>query len=137
MPGASWAFVDDLKFVLPANERDWTLGQVAERVVQDWSHAHMLPLSIEKSIILHCNVHNACHVYMFEGQSMRTTDVFKDLNVLRSSHHHYNEHVASLSASCRRFAGMIRRVFCSRDANLLRKDCVTYVKPKVMYASQA
>ena len=89
MPGASWAFVDDLKFALPANECCWTLGQAAIGVIQDWSHAHMMPLSIEESLILYCGVNNDCHEYMLEGQSMLITDVFKDLGVLHLSHHHY------------------------------------------------
>ena len=33
MPGASWAFADDLKFVLPANECGWKIGQTAVGVV--------------------------------------------------------------------------------------------------------
>ena len=65
------------------------------------------------------------------------TDVFKDLGVLRSSHHHYREHVASLYASYCWFVGMIRQVFRSRDADFLWTAFVAYVKPKVMYASSA
>ena len=66
-----------------------------------------------------------------------TTDVFEDLGVLRSSHHHYSERVASLPASCRRCAGIIQRVFRLRDADLLWTASVAYFKPKVMYASPA
>ena len=94
MSSASWAFGDDLKFALPANQRGWTLGQTAVGIVQYWSHAHMILLSIEKSLILHRGLNNVCHVYMLEYHSIPTTDVFNDLGMLRQSHHHYNEHVA-------------------------------------------
>ena len=57
MPGTSWPFADDLKLVL----------QAAVGVVQDWCHAHMMSLSIEKSLILHFGANKVCHVYMLEG----------------------------------------------------------------------
>ena len=136
MPSASWAFVNDFRFVLPANECGWTLGQAAVGVVQDWSHAHMRPLLIEKSLILYCGVNNVCHEYMLEGQSMPTTDVFKDLGELRSSYHYYIELVALLFASCRWLAGMIRRVFQLRDAYLLR-TALEYTSSPVIYAFPA
>ena len=136
-PGVSWAFADNLKCALPANEHGQTLGQAAVCVVQDYSHAHMMPLSIEKSLILYCGVNNVCHVYMLEGQPMPTINVFKDLGMLRSSHHHYYERITSLSASFRWFAGMIRWVFRSYDVDLLWTAFVTYVKLKVMYATPA
>ena len=93
----------------------------------------MKPLSIGKSLILRGGVNNICHVYMLESQSMPITDVFKDLGVLRLSHRHYNVHVASLSASCQRFVGMIRQVFRSRDADLLWTTFIAYAKHKVIF----
>ena len=92
-----------------------------------------MPLSIERSLILHCGVNSVCHVYTLDGKLMPTTDVFKELGVLRSSHHHYSGYVASIPASCRRFAGMIQRVFWSRDVDFLRRAFVTYVMLQVMY----
>ena len=60
---------------------------------------------------------------------------FKDLGVLRFERRTLGEHVKTLSASCHRLAGMIKRVFKSHDDDLLWTTFKTYVIPKIMYAS--
>ena len=78
MLGASWASADCLKCALPANERGCTLELAAVGIVQGKFHAHTMPLSIEKSLVLHCSVNSVCYVNTLLGQSMPTTDEFKE-----------------------------------------------------------
>ena len=61
MPGSSFAFADEIKFEAEASERGFGLAQRAIDVVGDWSITHFMPLSIDKSLVLHCGPNNPKH----------------------------------------------------------------------------
>ena len=52
MPGSSFAFVDDIKFVAEASEQSFGFAQRAVDVIGDYSINHLMPLSVDKSLVL-------------------------------------------------------------------------------------
>ena len=60
---------------------------------------------------------------------MPATAQNKDLSVVRSECRLYRDHVAGVTTSCSRLAGMIRRAFKTRNTDLLWMAFQVYVKP--------
>ena len=59
MPRSSFAFANDIKFVAEAREQGFGLVQRAVDVVGDWSNTHLMPLGIDKSLVLHYGPNNS------------------------------------------------------------------------------
>lgn len=135
IPNLSFAFADDVKFVTKVDNKSYETAKTAVNIVNDWSLDHQMPLSIDKCLVLHCGMYNPRHSYSLGHQSLPASTQFKDLGVLRCTSSRYNEHIAHLSASGLRLAGIILRTFRSRDYNLLWSAFNAYVKPKLIYAS--
>jgi hypothetical protein len=74
--------------------------------------------------------------YQLAGKPMLTMDSFKDLDVLRSPSARYDDHIANVAANCHRLCGALLHSFRARDPQLLQMAFQSYVKPKLMYASQ-
>ena len=53
MPGLSFVFADDIKFVAEASEQGFGLAQRAVNVIGDCSITHLMPLSVDKSLVLY------------------------------------------------------------------------------------
>ena len=58
IPGSTFVFADDVKFVAEASEQGFGLAQRTVNVIGDWSITHLMPLSVDKSLVLHCGPNN-------------------------------------------------------------------------------
>jgi hypothetical protein len=131
----SYAFADDLKFITSTSSGDYRVAQQAVDLVSDWSVTHRMPLSIEKSGVLHCGSNNPGRKYNLAGRQLPQLEHLRDLGVLRSTTAGYSDHINSLVPACNRLCGALQRVFRSREPTLLWSAFQTYVKPKIMYAA--
>ena len=94
-----------------------------------------MPISVEKSLVLHSGDKNPHNVYVFGNVDLPCSSQVKDLGVIRSVSSHYRDHIDKLVADCRHLSGAIYHVFRSHDSWLLWTAFQIYVKSKIMYAS--
>ena len=94
-----------------------------------------MPISVEKSLVLHSGDQNPLNVYVFGNVDLPCSSQVKDLGVIRSVSSHYRDHIDKLVADCWRFSGAIYHVFLSHDSSLLWTAFQIFVKSKIMYAS--
>jgi hypothetical protein len=133
----SSAYADDIKFVTGVNDCEYHIAQKGVDTIATWSSTQMMPLSIDKNMVLHCGSKNPKHRYILGGHLMSSVKQFEDLGVLRSEITPYADHIVQTSAEYARMSGLVRRTFRSCDRNLLWSAFQTYIKPKLMYASVA
>ena len=132
---SSFAYADDIKFVTGTSAVDHIRSQLAVDVLHDWSISHYMPISVEKSLVLHSGDKNPHNVYVFGNVDLPCSSQMKDLGVIRSVSSHYRDHIDKLVADCWRLSGAIYHVFRSHDSSLLWTAFQIYVKSKIMYAS--
>ena len=94
-----------------------------------------MPISVEKSLVMHSGDKNPLNVYVFGNVDLPCSSQVKDLGVIRSVSSHYRNYIDKLVADCRRLSGAIYHVFRSHDSSLLWTAFQIYVKSKIMYAS--
>ena len=58
MSGSCTAFADDVKFITTVTDKNHAVAQGVVNVVCKWSESQDMPLSIDKSIVLHCGSNN-------------------------------------------------------------------------------
>ena len=82
--------------------------------VDNWSNTHLMPLSIEKSLVLHCGVHNLNFMHILLGKILQNRDTLRDLGVTKSALGNYYQHIAILIINALRLSGIILRAFYHR-----------------------
>ena len=102
-----------------------------------WSDSHNIPLTIEKSSVMHCGHDQPSYNYTIYGASLRSVDKFADLGIQRTSCAGYADHCKEISAKASKMAGAIRRAFQYKTRDLMWSAFQTYKLPKLMYCSQA
>lgn len=137
LPNSSFAYADDVKFVIGTTEKDYALASSAITVLSAWAVKHNMPLSLEKCVVLYCGCNNPARQYTLGGAVMPSTLTFKDLGIVKAPIKIYQDHYNQMVANCRRTSGMVRRCFRSRDARLQWQAFNAYVRPCLMYGSCA
>ena len=64
---SSVAFADDLKYVADVAISSRDDVQEDATTVENWSAEYGMPVSIEKSLVLHCGLHQPKYVYSFQS----------------------------------------------------------------------
>jgi hypothetical protein len=129
------AFADDIKFAANVIKNTRNTIQDNINIVADWAKEHHMPLSTEKSFVMHCGKSQANHDYTLEGHPMKCVDSIVDLGVVRSSNSSYSDQCQAVAAKAARTANIIRRAFCTGDPKLLWPAYQIYVSPVLMYCS--
>ena len=80
------------------------------KAIVDWSIANRLPISFEKSVVLHYGSNNV-KKYVQSGKVISSADSCKDVGVLKSSNFSYEEHARNTALKAARLAGMVLKVF--------------------------
>ena len=84
------------------------------KAIEYWSIANKLPISFEKSVVLHYGSNNVKGKYVLSGKVISSIDSCKDLGVLRSSNLIYEEYAQNTALKAARLAGMVLKVFSTR-----------------------
>ena len=79
--------------------------------VDAWSTQHAMPLSLNKSVVLHCGLRNPCNQYKFQGEILKCSDTVRDLGIQRYTSGNYNQHIAEMATKASRLSRAIMRVF--------------------------
>ena len=129
------AFADDLKFIVDVVKNTRNTAQDNIDIVANWAEAHHMPISIEKSGVMHCGRNQPNHEYMLCGHPMACMDKIVDLGVIRSLNSSYSDQCQAVATKAMRTANVIRRCFCTGAPKLLWPAFQSYVSPLLMYCS--
>ena len=129
-------FADDLKAVGEvASTESAALVQCDLDAIEDWSIKNKLPISLPKCSVMHYGAKNAKRSYTLSGQSIARVNKCIDLGITRSDTFTYSNHIHGIAMRASRLAGMVLKVFSTRDAKFLTKVFCAYIRPILEYAS--
>ena len=94
-----------------------------------------VPLSIEKSLVIHYGTNNLCYQYYCEERELPSSVTFVDIDVVRCSNATYSEQVTTVAHKGRRLVGLCSRLLSYRNADFMLRAYKTYVLPVTLYAS--
>ena len=93
------------------------------------------PSACQKCCTLHYGARSSRHQYILGGQPVASVSECVDLGVLCSDCFSYQSHVRAAALKAARLAGMVMRMFASRDKRFLCKLFCAYVRPLAEYAA--
>ena len=131
------AFADELNFVGDITIYSHAEIQAEVDTVADWSKEMSMPLSKEKSVVMHCVANQPNYDYTLYGKSMKAVDFFTNLGVIHSSSGGYSGYFQAMVTKATKMAGAKRRVFRDRRRELLWVACQCYIPPTLMYCAPA
>ena len=128
-------FADDGKAVGPARSTvDRDAVQRDLHTIGGWSYRNGLPLNIEKCVYLHYGSKNHKSNYVINNQPVQNADSSADLGVIRTCNFRYNDHANQICLKASRLAGMVFKLFSSKDIHFLTQVFISYVRPLTEYA---
>ena len=130
-----FGFADDIKFIIDCITCTTTYVQIELDKVDAWSTQHAMPLSLDKSVVLHCELCNPCSQYKLQGEVLKCSDTVRDLSILRCTSGNYNQHITEVATKASRLSGTIMRVFHESSLEMLILIFKNNVLPILMYAS--
>ena len=95
------AYADDFKFVSDVALCSQAEIQTEINTVEDWSEEYHMPLSLNKSSVMHSGLHQPLHNYELNSCVMKTVDTLPDLGVTRTSDGGYTGHCEAQSSERR------------------------------------
>ena len=78
-----------------------------------WSADNKLPISLEKSTVMHYGATNICENYVINGQLIASVDSCMDLGVLQSKTFCYDEHAQKVALKATKLTDMMMKIFSS------------------------
>ena len=75
------AFADDIRFVANATTNTCKTVQAEVTEIGDRSDSHSMPLTIEKSSVMHCGHNQRSFNYTIHGASLQSVDKFANLRI--------------------------------------------------------
>ena len=131
----AFRLADDIKFIIDCFTCANTYVQIELDRVDALSTQHAMPLSFDKSVVLHCGLRNPFNQYKLQGDILKFSDTIRDFGILRCTSDNYNQHIAEVAAKASRLSGAIMRVFHGSSSEMLMLAFKNYVLPILMYAS--
>ena len=131
----SYTFADAFKFVTGTSSREHHQRQSVVNFVNCWSGDHRIPLSLNKSDVLHCGNNNTTLLYILDNHSLPVMSQFKYLSILRTKRATYRNRFNIVAALRSKLCGALLHSFRTRQLILLCSAYLAYVKPKLMYAA--
>ena len=133
-------YADDLKLYCPI---DPTLGfseslQTSLDNLCDWSLKWQLPINIDKSFfvtISRSNIRSSSHSYSILCSMLTRRFSVDDLGIVYDCNLCFDNYVNNIASSAKAKVGLLFRSFKTRDPALLKRAYVTYIRPKLEYAS--
>ena len=113
------AFADDTKFAADVTTNTCKTVQAEVTKIADWFDSYSMPLTIEKSSVMHCGHDQVSYNYTIHGASLQSVDKFTDLGIQRTSCVAYAGHCKEISAKASKMAGAIRRAFQYKTRDIM------------------
>jgi hypothetical protein len=133
----SSAFADDLKVLQLVQSVPTTSTNNDIDTVAEWSREFSMPLSVEKSNVMHCGPSNPKHNYACNGVILPSASEISDLGVMRSNLAPYASQASKASAKASKMCGLILAAFRCHESRVLWPAFKAYVLPLLRYASVA
>jgi len=110
---------------------------VAIDKLYQWSVTWQLPIAIDKCFLCRIsNTHNSCsHTYHVNGCALPLVDSIRDLGITVDSRLKFDKHIALIVHKAMSRCRLILKCFHSRNASVMLKAYVTYVRPILEYCS--
>ena len=137
LPVPSFAYAYDIKLVFEIKDDNLPLVKSALDTFEKWSGKNGMPLSLDKSMVLHYGHNNPRHVYSLFGEDLKQSETLANLGVTRSTDCSYHNHYLNVIKKGRRAAGAILHAFTTRYFAVLWSAYKLYVQPTLMYCTQA
>lgn len=102
--------------------------------IHQWSSEWLLPLNIEKCVVLHVGKNNPHFDYFIDGQIVITVTSHNDLGVIVNSELSWSDHVLSVTKRANTRLYLIRKCFSKVSFQSFCKLYATYVRPILEYA---
>jgi hypothetical protein len=93
-------------------------------------------LAIEKCAVLHIGQSNPKYQYTIGGITLESKTEIRDLGIIMDSKLNFSKHCEHIVKDAGKRQACIYRQFESRSANFLKKMFLTFVRPKLEYASE-
>ena len=113
------AFADDGKFLADVAESNQVEVQIDIDNIDKWSSDNKIPLSLEKSLVMHVGCNLPMHSFHLQGNQLKTVDCYTDLGIIRSTKYGYRNYIDVLSTKASRTARMLCRAFQTSSRQLL------------------
>ena len=126
-----------MKFLADVAESSQAEVQIDIDSRDKWSSDNKMPLSLEKSLVMHVGRNQPMHSYHLQGNQLKTVGCYTDLGIIRSTNHGYRDYIDVLSTEASRTAGMLFRAFQTSSKQLLWPASQSYVLSMLMYCSPA
>jgi hypothetical protein len=104
-------------------------------LLEQWCTTWQLHVNITKTFVLHLGYNNPHYTYTFQNTSLNVSESAKDLGVEIDVNLNFDLHISKIVSKAQARVGTLFRGFTTRNASILRKAYVTYVRPILDYAS--
>ena len=130
------AFADDIKIYrkISSTGNNDSL-QKAIDLLSNWAKEWELPLSNEKTEVLHLGVKNRGHTYQVDGLAIQTVDQIKDLGFIITNNLSFEPHCDAVANKALNMIHRIFRALATNDSNVFIRAFKTYVKPLLEYGT--
>ena len=131
-------FADDAKIFVEINsEEDLAAMERDLCRLQRWSENWLIQFNVEKCSTMHIGHRNPRVMYELNGNSLKTSELEKDLGVWISSDLKPAQHIGKVTAKANRIVGLIKRNFSYMDIEMCKSLYTSLVRPHIEYAVQS
>lgn len=126
-------YADDTKLYVNPVTNQHTLQQDLNSVFE-WSTDWLLPLNIEKCVVLHMGRNNPSLPYFIDSCPLKCVTSHCDLGVIVNSDLSWSDHTASVCRRANSKLFLIRKCFSHMSSQSASKLFATYVRPILEFA---
>lgn len=132
---SSLIFADDLKMYNLSSRYDILQNDL--HLVSKWSQLWQLDISLHKTNVLYLGKQNPKFAYTFSNQNLTESSETKDLGIMVTSDLSCSSQCSYVAKKALRVSNLILRCFQSRNAEMMMKAFLVYVRPILEYATPA
>ena len=103
--------------------------------LENWSKRWQLPFNAQKCKVMHFGKDNPRHSYSMNGHTLEETDQEKDLGVIIDENLKFHVHTAAAAKNGNRMLGIIKKSYCTRDADTISTLFKAMVRPLLEYGN--
>ena len=79
--------------------------------MSEWADAHLMPLSIVKSNVMHCGRNQPRHSYTLQNRPLTAIDTTTDLGITRTSDSVYSKHCEVVASKVQKWPEQFAKFF--------------------------
>ena len=128
-------FADDLKVIVDASDKVVVLNMLNN--LEKWQNLWLLKFNPAKCKVMHIPFNgNPMHDYTFEGVSLDSTDVERDLGVLTTPDLSWKQNIQSCISKANSMIAWVTRNLITRDLHVMRNVYKCIIRPHLEYCAQ-